>query len=129
MDAACGGGDQAISPEQWDAIKATVSTLSGAEAEQADIPDWFFGLRDKLSDLVVAATPPVQPFEVSEHFCYLLDMYVAGASLQEEIGGGTQQVLDWAEDTLRNAAMMGINPNKDGDKSIWLVVHPMEGTP
>lgn len=121
-------GEQAISPEQWDAIKATVSLLNAAEAEQADLPDWFFGFRDKLSELVVAATPPIRPVEVSEHFCYLLDMYIAGASLQEAdaIGGGTQEVLNWAAQTLRSAALMGIEPVRDGSKSVWLVVQPME---
>lgn len=127
--AACSGGDQAISPEQWDAIKATVILLNGAEAQQADLPDWFFGFRDQLSELVVAATPPIKAFEVTEHFCYLLDMYVAGASLQDVIGDGTQEVLKWAAQTLRNASLMGIQPNQNGDKSVWLVVHPLEGKP
>lgn len=126
-DAPCPHGDQAISPEQWNAIKATVSLLNGAEAQQADLPDWFFGFRDALSELVVAATPPIKPFEVSEHFCYLLDMYIAGSTLQDDIGGGTQQVLLWAAQTLRAAKAMGIQPKQNGDKSIWLVTHPMEG--
>lgn len=104
--------------------------LNEAEAEQADLPDWFFGFRDKLSELVVAATPPIQPLQISEHFCYLLDMYIAGASLQEveAIGGGTQEVLNWAAQTLSCAAAMGIQPRQNGDKSVWLVVHPMEGS-
>lgn len=104
-----------------------MTLLNGAEVEQADLPDWFFGFRDKLSELVVAATPPVKPFEVSEHFCYLLDMYLAGATLQSEVGGGTQEVLNWAAQTLRSANAMGIHPNRGGDKSIWLVIHPLEG--
>lgn len=116
--------DQFISPEQWSAIKATVGALTEAEIhnEDHDLPGWFFELRDQLTQLMVATSDPVEPFAVSEHFCYLLDMFVAGSTLQSEIAEGSQLVIDWALQTLMSAATMGIMPNKDGQECIWLVV-------
>lgn len=121
---------QFISPEQWSGIKDTIGILNTAEANGGtDLADWFFDLRDHLQALMVATSEPVQPFEVSEHFCYLLDMYVAGSELQSDVGGGSQLVINWARQTLASAAAMDIAPIKNGDRSIWLVVHPVEGNP
>ena len=121
---------QVISPDQWSSIKHTINALNEAEANgETDLTDWFWELRDKLSELVVAATDPVKPFEVSEHFCYLLDMYVAGSTLQSNIGDGSRLVIEWAQQTLESAAAMGINPCQGGTEAIWLVVQAMEGNP
>ncbi|MEI7780338.1 MAG: hypothetical protein WCJ18_00260 [Planctomycetota bacterium] len=115
--------DQFISPEQWGAVKATVSMLNSAELqEDVDLPEWFYEFRDKLTELIVATTDPIAPFELSEHFAYLLDMYVAGSTLQSEVADGSQLVVLWAQETLSRMATMGIKPHKDGQKSIWLVV-------
>lgn len=123
-------GGQFISPDQWSGIKNTVSALNEAEAAgNTDLADWFWELRDSLSELVIAASDPVKPFEVSEHFCYLLDMYVAGSLIQSSVGEGSRLVIDWARQTLESAAAFGINPRQGGTESIWLVVHAMEGEP
>ena len=117
--------DQFISPEQWAAVKATVNMLNSAEISDTDLPDWFYEFRDKLTQLIVATTNPVEPFELSEHFAWLLDMYVAGSLLQSEVADGSQLVVLWAQETLARMDTMGIKPNKDGQKSIWLVVKAM----
>lgn len=116
--------DQFISPEQWGAIKNTVAVLNEAEADGGtDLADWFYELRDQLTQLVISTSEPIRPFKVSGHFCYLLDMYVAGATLQEDVAEGSQLVVDWALQTLMAAASMGVLPKKDNDDAIWLVVH------
>ena len=52
-------------------------------------------------------------------------MYVAGSLLQSEVADGSQLVVLWAQETLARMDTMGIKPNKDGQKSIWLVVKAM----
>lgn len=119
--------DQFISPELWSAIKQTVAVLTEAETLNVDneLPGWFFELRDQLTQMIVATSFPVEPFPVSEHFCYLLDMYVAGAALQENVADGTKLVIDWARQALRTTAEMGIKPKRDGKECVWLVIHAM----
>ena len=120
--------DQFISPDQWGALKATVSALTEAEIDNDvhELPEWFFELRDQLTQLMVATTYPVQPFAVSEHFCFLLDMFIAGSTLQSEIADGSQLVIEWARQTLEAAATMDIWPIRHGERCIWLVVKSVE---
>jgi hypothetical protein len=116
------GAPQFISPKQWQAVKNTVSALTGAEAND-QLPDpWWAELRDGLNRLVVSATEPVQPFEVTQHFLWLLQQYIAG-SLDAEVSDGSQLVLDWAAGTLDNAERFGLNPVENGTESVWVVMH------
>ena len=120
--------DQFISPDQWSSIKSTVAALNEAEVSgDSDLADWFYELRDQLTQLLVATTEPVEPFAVTEHFAYLLDMFVAGSTLQSEIAEGSQLVVNWAIQTLMSCAALDILPKQGGEKSIWLVVHAMNG--
>ena len=124
-----GKPDQMISPEQWAAIKGTVAALSAIEVSDPapeELPGWFFDFRDHLRRLVVAATEPVEAFEFTEHFAYLLDMYVAGSSLQEEVADGSRLVIEWCQAALEASGALGISPKQDSTKSIWLVVHAFD---
>ena len=119
--------DQFISPDQWSGIKNTVAALNAAEVDKdVDLPEWFYELRDHLTTLLVCTTTPVEPFAVTEHFAYLLDMFIAGAACQEEVAEGSQLVVEWATQTLISCAAMGIMPRKDSARAIWLVVHAMD---
>ena len=42
-----------------------------------------------------------------------------------QVADGSQLVVLWAQETLARMDTMGIKPNKDGQKSIWLVVKAM----
>jgi len=117
-----------LSPEQWGAVKGTITVLNTAEANDTDgeLPTWQFELRDHLQQLVVTTTHPVQPFGVSEHFLYLLDLYVAGAATQTDISDGTRLFLDWCATTLHSAAELGLVPAKDGEQTVWLVIRDLD---
>lgn len=124
-----GQPNQFISPEQWGALQGTVSLFNQVEVLNTDgeLPQWLFELRDQLQQLVVAATEPIQPFKVSQHFLYLLDLYLAGAVTQDEVADGTQLVLEWCRQTLESAERMGLRPKQDGDQAIYLVISNVGG--
>ncbi len=113
---------QFISPGQWQAVKNTVSALDGSEANDGELPDWWGEFRDQLNKLLICASPPVEPFEVSQHFLWLLDQYVEGSKGQEELGTGTKLALEWATATLEQAATLGLHPVQGGTNSVWVVM-------
>jgi hypothetical protein len=119
-------GPQFISPDQWQAVKNTVSALDGSEANDGPLPDWWPAFRDQLNRMIVCSTDPVEPYQVTEDFLWMLRQYLDGSSNQEQLGTGTQLVIEWAQGTLESAAALDLHPVKGGDGSVWVVMANME---
>lgn len=116
------GQPQFISPGQWQAVKNTVSALDASEANEGGLPDWWGEFRDQLSTLLVSSTYPVQPFAVTGHFLWLLERYVEGSKDQDELGQGTRLALEWAQGTIDSAAQLDQHPEKNGERTVWVVM-------
>lgn len=115
--------EQFISNVQWDAIKSTVSALNAEEAQTGEpLPEPWRDLADHWQTLLVAATGDVRPFAVTEHFLALLQMFIDGASQQDEVRGGSQLVLDWSRGAIDAGATFGLEPKFFSDKQCWLVI-------
>jgi hypothetical protein len=119
-------GPQFISPDQWQAVKNTVSALDGSEANDGPLPDWWPAFRDQLNRMIVCSTHPVEPYQVTEDFLWMLRQYLDGSNDQEQLGTGTRLVIEWAQGTLESAAALELQPVKGGDGSVWVVMANME---
>ena len=117
------GQYQYISNAQWNAIKATVSALNESEAASGlPLPDEWRDLADHWQKLLVQSTGKVEPFAVTEHFLWLLQVFLDGAQEQDTVAEGSRLVMDWAQEAIATGASFGLEPTQDSDKTIWLVM-------
>ena len=117
---------QPISPEQWDALKQVALVMKAAQAEES-LDDTWNDFTEHLTRLLTASSGSTEgtasPFEVTEHWLYLLSHFINNAPDDPaEIAAGSLHALEWAANTLTAACDFGLKPVQHSTKSIWLIV-------